>query len=240
MSDHDDLFNSDNTPPTPASPTDLLASIKNENGEPKYKTVEDALKALANSQAFIPQLLSEKKTVEEELKQLREQAAKQSSIEEVLKKLTANNEEKPKEETPPVSGLSAEAVAELVRKELQAVNSKTQQEKNVAEVNNSLKQKFGDKAKEVLAAKAAELGSSVEELGELSKKSPAMVLALFNTQKHTVNPTTPSSFNLPRSSAEPELEKPSKSLLLGATSKDQKEYLSKIKERVYKRHNIEG
>jgi hypothetical protein len=240
MSDHDDLFNPDNTPPTPASPADLLLTIKNENGEPKYKTVEDALKALANSQAFIPQLLQEKKTVEEELKQLREQASKAASIEEVLSKLTANTEKKPEDETPPASGLSAEAVAELVRKELQAVSSKTQQEKNLAEVNNSLKQKFGDKAKEVLAAKAAELGSSVEELGELSKKSPAMVLALFNSQKHTITPTTPSSFNLPRTSSEPELEKPSKSLLLGATSRDQKEYLSRIKERVYKRHNIEG
>ena len=237
MSDHDDLFNS-KPQDTPASPTDLLMAIKNENGEPKYKTVEDALKALANSQAFIPQLLQEKKTVEEELKQLREQASKQASIEEVLKKLTANTEKKPEEETPPASGLSAEAVAELVRKELQAVNSKTQQEKNLTEVNNSLKQKFGDKAKEVLAAKAAELGSTVEELGELSKKSPAMVLALFNQQKTTVTPTT-SSFNLPRSSAEPELEKPSKSLLLGATSRDQKEYMMKVKERVLKRHNVE-
>lgn len=237
MSDHDDLFNS-NPQDTPASTTDLLMAIKNENGEPKYKTVEDALKALANSQAFIPQLLQEKKIVEEELKQLREQASKQASIEEVLKKLTANTEKKPEEETPPASGLSAEAVAELVRKELQAVSSKTQQEKNLAEVNNSLKQKFGDKAREALAAKAAELGSTVEELGELSKKSPAMVLALFNTQKHTVTPTT-SSFNLPRTSSEPELERPSKSLLLGATSRDQKEYMMKVKERVLKRHNVE-
>lgn len=87
MSDHDDLFKSDNTSIPPASPTDLLMAIKNENGEPKYKTVEDALKALANSQAFIPQLLQEKKIVEEELKTTREQASKQASIEEVLKKL---------------------------------------------------------------------------------------------------------------------------------------------------------
>jgi vacuolar-type H+-ATPase subunit I/STV1 len=213
-------------------------TIKNENGEPKYKTVADALKALANSQAFIPQLLNEKKTVEEELKQLREQAAKQQSIEEVLAKLTANNEEKPVEKTPPASGLDANAVADLVRKELEAVNSKAQQQKNLAEVNNSLKQKFGDKAREVLAAKAVELGSTPEDLGELAKKSPAMVLALFGDKKSTSTPVT-SSFNLPRQSVEPELERPTKSLLLGATSRDQKDYMSKVRERVYKRHNVE-
>lgn len=239
MSDQGNLFNNTDNSSSPESPTDLLMTIKNENGEPKYKTVEDALKALAHSQAFIDTLKTEKSTVEQELSKLREQAQKNSSIEEVLAKLTANTEKKPEEQTPPTSGLSADAVAELVRKELQAVNSKTQQEKNIAEVNNSLKQKFGDKAKEVLAAKAAELGSTVEELGELSKKSPAMVLALFNTQRSTSNPTT-SSYNLPRTSTEPELERPSKSLLLGATAKEQMEYMRKIKERTYRKHNIEG
>jgi hypothetical protein len=236
MSDQDNIFNDNSN--SPASPEDLLMTIKNENGEPKYKTVSDALKALANSQAFIPQLLSEKKTVEEELKQLREQALKQQSIEEVIAKLTANNEKKPEEVTPPASGLSADAVAELVRKELQAVNSQSQFKKNLDEVNNTLKQKFGDKAKEVLAAKANELGTSVEDLGELAKKSPAMVLALFGSNKSTVTPTT-SSYNLPRTQNEPELERPTKSLLLGATSREQKEYLAKVKERVWKRHNVE-
>lgn len=238
MSDHDP-FKTDNTPTPSASPEDLLMTIKNENGEPKYKTVQDALNALAHSQAFIPTLMSEKKTLEQELATLREQASKAASIEDVLSKLTANNEKKPEEQTPPASGLSAEAVAELVRRELQAVNSQTQAKANYDNVQNTLKQKFGDKVRESVAAKAQELGTTVEQLGELAKSSPAMVLALFNTAKPSSTPTPPSSINLPRTAADTGLEAPTKSLLLGATSRDQKEYLMKVKAAVHKRNNVE-
>jgi len=149
--------------------------------------------------------MSEKQAVEQELAKLREQASRNSSIEEVLSKLTANNEKKPDPETPATSGLSAEAVAELVRKELQAVNSQAQAAKNYEEVQNSLKSKFADKTREVVAAKARELGTTVEQLGELSKQSQLWFLALFGTQKSTVSPTTPSSYRLLTQPIEPDL-----------------------------------
>jgi hypothetical protein len=238
MTDQVDPFNS-NPAHSSASPEDLLLTIKNESGEPKYKTVQDALNALAHSQAFIPTLMTEKKTLEQELATLREQASKAASIEEVLAKLTANNDKKPDEVTPPASGLSAEAVADLVRKELQAVSQNTQQKTNYDTVQNTLKQKFGEKTKEAVASKAQELGTTPEQLGELAKSNPAMVLALFNSAKSSVTPTTPSSVNLPRTPADTGLEPPKKSLLLGATSRDQKEYMQQVKAAVYKRHNVE-
>lgn len=220
------------------SAVDLLASIKKEDGTPKYKTVDEALKALAHSQAFIPTLLSEKQTLEQELSSLREQATKVSNIEEVLKKLTANTD--PKEETPPAGGLSAEQVAELVRKELAGQKTLTTQQANADMVQTTLTSKFGkEKVKEVVARKAAELNTTPEALGSLALSNPKLVLTLFEASGVSgVKPTT-SSVNLPNGVRQSELAKPEKSLLLGATSRDQKDYMMKVKEAVYKRHNVE-
>lgn len=234
MSDQDNPFSA--TPAPVASPEDLLMSIKNDQGEPKYKTIEDALKALANSQAFIPKLLDEKRTVEEELQSLREKAGKIDSIEEVVRKLT---EAQPKPvETPPAGGLSAEAVAELVKKTLEQSSLETQAKKNFSEVQTVLKSKFGEKVKEAVAAKAAELGTSPEKLGELAAQSPSMVLALFNTQKPTSTPTPTGGYSFPSTVKSYEVPDPGKSMLLGATSRDQKAHMLEHKRAVYEKLGV--
>lgn len=238
MSDQDNLFTA--APATPVAPADLLASIKNEAGEQKYKTIEDALKALASSQAFIPQLLGEKKAAEEELLSLREKVNKIDSIEDVIKKLTANDDNK-QVVTPPASGLSAEAVQELVRNSLLEQEKAKVQKDNLAKVDNALKQKFGDKTKEVIAAKAAELGSSPEELGKLAVVNPNMVLALFNTPKGPSFTPTTSSVSLPATKSENfDVAPPAKSVLLGATSRDQKAHMLEHKAAIYKKYGIEA
>jgi len=237
MSDND-VFNTDNTL-TPQTADDLLASIKNEVGEPKYKTVADGIKALGASQEFINKLLAEKKAQEEELARIREEQGKVKSIEDVLKQLTAKDEDKKQEQTNHAGVLDQEAVANLVRKELEVVSNATLQNNNYNEVQNTLKQKFGDKASEVISRKAEELGTSARELGELAKRNPKMVLALFSASKSTVTPTT-SSVNLPYNPAPSELAKPDKSLLLGSSSKDLKAYMLKVKEDVYRKHGIEN
>lgn len=240
MSDND-VFSNTNTPDPLTSPEDLLLTIKNEQGEPKYKTVADAIKALASSQAFIPQLLSEKKTQEEELIRLREEAKRIDNIDEVLKKLTANEAiQKPNGETTP-AGLSAETVTELVRKELESREINNTAKANIMTVQKALTEKFGDKTKEVVARKAAELGVSPEKLGELSATAPAMVLTLFQTvAKSNPTPTT-SSVSLPSFKTDgTTVEAPKKSVLLGSTSREQKAHMMEHKAAVYKRLGIEA
>lgn len=239
MSDQDIFSNEQKTDIQPSGANDLLASIKNEVGEPKYKTLDEAIKALAHSQAFIPQLLNEKRSAEEELAQLREQVSKSKSVEDVLKELTAKNvEDKPRIETPPVGVPNEDAIAELVKKQLEKEKIHDQEVKNASEVQNALILKFGEKTPDVITAKAAELGTTAKELGDLAKKNPKMVLSLFSASKPSVTPTT-SSIHLPVNVQQPALEAPSKSLLLGATSKEQKDYLQKVKEDVYKKYNID-
>jgi hypothetical protein len=233
--DQTDPFNSQSAP---VEPTDLLVSIKNEQGEQKYKTIEEAIKALANSQAFIPTLLNEKKTLEDEIVTLREKAKKADNIDEVLGKLRGQNEDTNREVTPPAGSLSEEAVVNLVRKVLNDTQTESVVKTNRATVQKALTDKFGEKTGEMVAKKAAELNTTPEKLGDLAAGNPNLVLALFQTAGvKSVTPTT-SSVHLPHDSNPAPLDKPAKSLLLGATSKDQKDFMMKVKEEVYRKYDV--
>ena len=238
MSDQDPF--SSETPNSNVDPVaTLLMGIKNEQGEQKYKTVEDAVKALAASQAHIKTLEQEREAQRVEAEKLREVAKKVESIDEVIQKLTANNERSNTEkETPSVGGLSADAVAKIVQEQLTEAEKKLTAQTNAQVVQKALTDKFGDKTKEMVAKKAAELGSTPEQLGKLAIENPSLVLALFNTApKPSVQPTI-SNVNVPPLNGLPPLEKPAKSLLMGATSKEQMEYMQKIKEHVYKTYDV--
>lgn len=238
MSDQD-LFNSNSSIPNDDPLVTLLAGIKNDNGEQKYKTPEDAIKALAASQAHIKTLEQEREAQRVEAEKLREVAKKVDNIDDVIKQLTANNEQsKSEKETPSVGGLSADAVAEIVQRTLAQKESAQKAQTNAQMVQKALSEKFGDKAQEAVAKKAAELGSTPEQLGKLALENPSLVLALFNTAaKPSVQPTS-SSVHIPPSTGDGTLERPTKSLLLGASSKDQMEYMKKIKEHVYKKYDV--
>jgi hypothetical protein len=237
MADPADVFDNNSTPPS-SDPVDLLASVKNEAGEAKYKTIEDAITALAHSQAFIPQLLSEKKTLEDEVVQLREAAKRVQSIEEVLGKLRANDEDQNREATPPAGSLSEEAVVNLVRKVLSDTQTESVVKTNRAAVQKALTDKFGEKVLEVVAKKAAEVNSTPEKLGKLAETDPNLVLALFQSSGVKSVPPTTSDIRLPSSTPVAPLEPPKKSLLLGATSREQKDFMAKVKEEVYRKYDV--
>src|SRR3546814_7925150 len=83
---------------------------------------------------------------------------------------------------------------------------------DLSKVQEALKAKFGDKAQEAVAAKAAELGVSPSELGDLASKSPAMVLALFQTTGQSGPKPTSGSANIPPiNHGQPPVGRPEKS-----------------------------
>lgn len=220
---------------------DLLNNIKNESGAPKYDSVPKALEALAHSQQFIPQLKAELQNKETELAQLREQLSKTQAVEEVVSRLTQQQQAQVREAPAQASGLDEAAIANLVINTLQKAKQEESAQGNVLKVQEALTSKFGEKVTEVLDAKARELGTTRQELGVLASKNPNLVLALFGTPTApAVKPTT-SSVNIPASYS-PErqpISRPEKSLLSGATSKEQAEFMRKIKEDVYARHGIQ-
>tara|TARA_R110002020_G_scaffold245614_2_gene459339 strand:- start:323 stop:1066 length:744 start_codon:yes stop_codon:yes gene_type:complete len=227
---------------TPASTSafeDQLKMIKNETGEQKYDSVPKALDALAHSQSFIGQLKDETAGKDATIAQLQEELAKRTAVGEVVEKLTAQQAQP--EATPQVSGLDEQGVLDIVSQyssQQQAAQIASSNEKSVSD---ALYSKFGDKSQEIVVAKAAELGMSVEGLKALSQTSPQAALQLFQAQGGAPTPrTTTGSVNIPPSMAQEDtLQPPEKSLLRGASTKDQVDYLHKIRDSVYRKHNVE-
>src|SRR5262245_56050319 len=122
MADQPNAFGDGNnqTPPanTPSPLDELLANIKNEAGEQKYKSLEDALRALDASQKYIPELKNQLTGQQSEIAGLREQVSKFGSIDETVQRLLAQQQNR-SDNPPSVSGLDEQAVIKLVQQSLQ-------------------------------------------------------------------------------------------------------------------------
>lgn len=235
---------------SPVNPfEDQLKGITNEEGRQKYATLEEALKALAHSQSYIPELKDSLSSKEQEIAKLQAELEKRQSVEDVVSRLTSQGTPAPSEPTTQtVNGLSIDEVNKAVEQRLQALQQQQEQTKaqeianaNVSEVSKTIAAKFGDKASEVVSNKAKELNMSVAELQSMAGKNPNLVLSLFNTQPSATPKPTTTSVNIPPvNPSMPELAKPERSLLSGATSAQQKEYMMKVKQNVYARLGIQG
>ncbi len=239
-----DVFDQ-NTPPAnpPVAPVtsnlfdDKLKTIVNDQGQPKYKSVEDALEALKASQVHIKQLETEQSVRDAEILRLREETKTKEALEAVVQRL-ANNAAPNPPVTPPSAGLSEDAIAKLVGGVLDQRSAEQKAQANIDSVSNVLSSKFGDKTKEMVANKAAELGMTPQELGTLSSTKPALVLSLFGEKAPApANPVTPSvSTPLGTPPTDTELKRPEKSLLVGpaATDKNRKALMAEIRKKVFK------
>lgn len=174
----------------------LLAGIKNERGEQKYKTVNDALKALGHSQAFIPELQSKVKQTEDQMNQAAEKLRELDTLKDTVAKLTEQLTKRP---DAPSGGLSEDDIAGLVDNRLAAQRAQEAAQRNTQSVIAALQKQFGEKAGDVFYGKAQELGMSQVQINALAASSPQAVLAMFGvtggvSQKQTINPP-PSTIN---------------------------------------------
>lgn len=218
---------------------DLLKMVLNERGEPKYSTMEEAFKGLANAQQYIPQLKTELSAKEQELQQLREELAKRQSVEEVVSKLTTAQQQQP--QVTPSGAFDEQGIEALISSKLSAFEQQKVQQTNVEFVQGELVKLFGEKTKELVAAKASELGMSVEELGTMAATKPKAVLSWFvQGNAHSQGQLTTSSINTSKFQQAPQepVGRPNKSLLSGASSQEQIDYLRKIKAEVYSKYGI--
>lgn len=228
------------TPPPPVTDiyADQLGAIKNEDGTPKYDSIEKALVALTQGQLHITKLEDESAVTSIELEALREQAAKAESVDEIVARLT--NAQQNTDVITPTPGVDEAAVNQLIVDAMNANSEKANREANVDLVQNTLISKYGDKAADVISAKAIELGITKEALREMSSANPKVALALFEVVAPNRDMPTSTSVNLERGPQEPApVERPKKSLLMGATSKEQAAFMAEITNSVYKKHNVE-
>jgi len=237
--------NTEETPPNTNPFDDKLKGILNEKGEPKYKDVESALDALSHSQQFIETLKQEKQSIEEKLREAQVEIEKRKSVEEVVDKLTQPNQEAPKTEVvdqTPNDGLSEEKILNLVKSALQEQNTVAQKEQNLKTVVSKLSETYGTKAPEAVQKVATEIGSTTEELQELAKSNPNLVLRLFSDVKvESVKPTQPSSIQITTTDETTAIPKPNKNFLTGgASSSEVVDYWKQLKEATYKEMGVES
>ncbi len=246
MADPANAFKQEPTPPTgEPTPTpqdtfvDQLNAIQNENGEPKYKDVSSALAALGHSQLHITTLESEKVTRDQELQTMRDELASKKSVEDFVAELT--NKQEPSPAAPSATpSLDANAVNDLITRQLQQSQVVATQDSNLQSVLGKLNELYGDKAGDVITAKASELGTTVATLETMSKENPSMALAILGGEK-VVKPQVPSQSSRTLSPNPPgtELKAPEKSLMRGATGAEVTDYWKQIQADVHKKFDVE-
>ena len=227
------------TVPGPSPHEDLLKEIKDENGRQKYNSVQDALNALTHSQNHIRTLEEERKKERDRIAELEEVASRVATVEDTVKNLLTRNQDPDRQTTEAV--FDENKVADLVRKTIEADHMVATRTANRQKVSTMLAEKFGDKASEMVVKKAQSLGTTPERLGNLAEESPELVFSLFNGERGPTpgGPTTP-DVNIPSKPVNQDgPPKPEKSLLAGATSAEQAEFMRKIKANVYKRLGVE-
>lgn len=202
MSDPTSIFNNDNNGAPPqndgnsnpnaqpdAKLTDLLMSIKNERGEPKYKSVEDALIGLQHAQTYIPQLKDSLTAREQELEKARKEAERVAELEETVRKLT----EQPSNNGSPPKVPTAQELAGLIEQTLTKREQEALAKKNIESVVSSMKTAFGTEAEKKFVEKAQELGMTIQEFNALAARSPKLVLDTVGVKQ------APASFAPPAS-----------------------------------------
>jgi hypothetical protein len=243
MSDPTNVFNENNqstqttTNDSPLSAfDDQLKQIKNENGEQKYGDLNKALDALKHSQDYIPSLKQELETKDRLIGELESKVKASKTIEETLEQLKTPAQDNT-QATP--SSLTGEDVQKLLNEALTQREVATIERNNEATVNSSLLQTYGDKAQEVVSKKAEELGMTVQEIQQLARKNPKLVLSQFQTSTPPKTNSTESSYRIGLNNPNSvEITPPEKSLLRGATTSEQVAYMRKIREKVYKENGI--
>ncbi len=248
-----DIFNEEQKPTTQEAPVvpnassadifaNQLLSIKNERGEPKYGSIETALDALKHSQEYIPQIKSEAERWKAEAERLQAELTQRASIEDTIAKFTTQRTpEAPSTTTEAPKALDETAVEAMLQRALTAREQKQLAEQNLSAVSAQLTQKYGEKAKEVLASKATELGMSLDSVKQLASSSPTAVLAWFNTSSPASSGApVRSTVTLPSAPRDETVTHPGKSLLRGASTKDQAEFMKKIREEVFRKHGIDS
>lgn len=222
------VFNQQESQDVQPTVEEQLASIKNEQGEQKYKTVDDAIKALSHSQEYIPTLKKEKEELEKQLEEFKQKQADEEALQKAKELLQGEEEEQAAQ---PQADIESQLNALLEKREQQSTL-----ETNKELVNKTLFEGLGEKAPEIVAQKLKELGMAKETFESLAGQSPQAALQLFGNQPKQTSVTSGGQFFQPKDDNKLVIEK---NLMQCKKSSDTKELLAKIREHVYKQHNVE-
>lgn len=251
------VFDTENKQEVPVNDySALLSNIKNERGEQKYKNIEEALKALASSQEYIPKLHREIDNLKSHNSVLESQYEKALSIEEKINLLLEEQESKqqvfeqeadpPKPEpvTPPQqensesNSFDPDNLYKDFRNRMYEEEKNLIAQKNAKDVSDIVYKFYGEKSGEYISNKATELGMSVESLKNLASSSPKAALSLLGLSgKREMNISNSYNSSNFKTTEDNEIRRNQKSLIGGTTADINNEFRnsSKMVEQLHER-----
>jgi hypothetical protein len=205
MSDQDNIFNKDETGSQSPDQTaqantqdgldQLLQSIQNEQGAPKYKSAEDALTALKASQEHIARL-------EAENTEFKAKSTENATLQSVLDAV------KPQGDGDTAPTLDEAAVASLVESIVTQRDTAKTQTSNTQSVAGKFVELYGDKGEAEFYEQAAAKGLDRTWINQLAATNPDAVFKVLGIEKKTKPNAMSQSFNT--SSQEPQPSQPKK------------------------------
>ena len=176
MSDQDTIFEETSTTEDNSATTTTTTESDNFMemyvGEgKKYADVGEAIKALHHSQEHI-------QTLETENRDLRTQAEKAKTTEEILEALRTKQEEGA--DNSHTTSIDEKALEEMLDRKLTDREQAAVATNNIKLVDTKMKSMFGDKAKSQLRAKATELGVSLDSMMRTASESPDAFMRWFD------------------------------------------------------------
>ena len=159
----------------------VLAGIKDERGEQKFKTDVDLARGYQASQDFIATLKAEKDAVAAELAEAQSKVMSQEDLAQLLAEKNEPDVIEKKVEVP--VGLDAAGVMQLLEQREAASTAAT----NVGTVKSAFAEKFGADANAKLVELTAAAGLSKEMAQTLASESPEALLKIVGVDTpHTV------------------------------------------------------
>ena len=203
---------------------ELLEAITNDEGSQKYKSVSDALVGASHAQQYIKQL-------EERLAAAEQNGVVNDVTKEIKDALLEARQAPPAQQTRESQDQNIEDLDSKLEQLLAKRDSEAQKAQNRKAVNTAMSEKFGEKANEVLVAKAAELEVSPSFLKSMAETSPKAFLKYFDAQT-TGTPNAPvTKVNAIPNSESSEISPP-ENLMHGAKTKDVVAYWRQLGERL--------
>jgi predicted DNA-binding ribbon-helix-helix protein len=171
----------------------------------KFKSVEDLAKSKVEADRFIDKLKDENDALRKLVKDSERTTNMTSAIERLLASVTKSEDESSNQTAAPspvsvtnqdnmAKAISAEDVVKIVH----AVEEQRRMVANEQQALNTLSKKYGDKADEVLASRAAELGMDKSMLVDMARRNPKAFSRLIGEDGPT---NAPMSNVSPRNSA---------------------------------------
>lgn len=150
----------------------------------KDKSAEELLNAKIESDLYIRTLEKQKDELRQDYIRAQENAQASANLQDLIDRL--NTQTPPQTPTPPLNENTAqydpEEARKIARMEIAEAKLREQENANLSQVHNKLREKFGANTASLLREQANTLGLSDKDVNELAKKSPEAFFRMMGLQ----------------------------------------------------------